>query len=62
MDCSGLIIMWVWPQNFAEKTLTDGSETAKNAKVFSLKNFPLYDTIYIEQPVELKYYHMVCVK
>ena len=33
-DCSGLIIMWVWLQNFAEKTFTDGSETVKNAKVF----------------------------
>ena len=36
------IIMYVWPQNFAEKTLTDGSETAKNEKVFSLESFPLY--------------------
>ena len=33
--------MWVWLQNFAEKTFTDGSETAKNAKVFSLESFPL---------------------
>ena len=28
------IIMWAWPQTFAEKTFTDGSETAKNARVF----------------------------
>ena len=28
------IIMWVWPQNVAEKTFTDGSDTAKNTKVF----------------------------
>ena len=34
--CSGPIIVWVWPQKFAEKTLTDGSETAKKEKVFSL--------------------------
>ena len=33
------IIMWVWPQNFAEKTVTDGSETAKNVKVLSLESF-----------------------
>ena len=41
MDCSGPIIMWVLPQNFADKTFTDGSETAKNVKVFSLESFPL---------------------
>ena len=29
-------------QNFAEKTFTDGSETAKTAQVFSLESFPLY--------------------
>ena len=39
------IIMQVRAQNFVEKTLTDGSETAKNAmKVFSLESFPLYVT------------------
>jgi hypothetical protein len=27
---------------FAEKTFANGSETAKNAKVFSLESFPLY--------------------
>ena len=42
MDCSGPIIMWVRPQNFAEKTFTDGSETAKDAKVFYLESIPLY--------------------
>ena len=41
-DCSGPIIVWVWPQNVAVKTFTDDSETAKNAKVFSLESFPLY--------------------
>ena len=40
-DCSDLIIMWVLPQNFAEKIFTDGSETAKTPKVFSLESFPL---------------------
>ena len=30
------------PQNFVDKTFTDGSETEENAKVFSLENFPLY--------------------
>ena len=40
--CSGPVIMWVWPQNFAEKTFTDGSETAKNVNVFSLESFPQY--------------------
>ena len=29
-------------QNFAEKTFADGSDTAKNAKVFSLQSFPLF--------------------
>ena len=36
------IVMWAWPQNFAEKTFTDGSATTKNAKVFSLESFPLF--------------------
>ena len=43
MDCSGPIIMWVWPQNVAEKTFTDGSETAENVTVFSLESIPLYN-------------------
>ena len=34
--------MQVRPQNFEDKTFTDGCETAKNAKVFSLESFPLY--------------------
>ena len=44
-DCFVLIIVWVWLQNFAEKTYTDGSETVKNVNVFSLKSFPLYSSI-----------------
>ena len=42
VDSSGPIIMQVRLQNFEEKTFTDGSETAKNATVFSLESFPLY--------------------
>ena len=38
-DCSGPIIMWVWPQNVAEKTFTDGSETTKSAKFSPSKVF-----------------------
>ena len=34
MGCSSPIIMHVRPQHFVEKTFTDGSETAKNVKVF----------------------------
>ena len=33
--------VWVWLQKFADKMFTDGSETAKNEKVFSLESFPL---------------------
>ena len=33
--CSTPIILWVRPQSFADKTFTDGSETARNATVFS---------------------------
>ena len=44
MDYSGPIFMQVRPQNFAEKTFTDGSETTKNTKVFSLKIFLLYNS------------------
>ena len=29
-------------KNFAEETFVDGSETAENAKVFSLEGSPLY--------------------
>ena len=35
-------------RNFAEKTFADGSETAKNAKLFSLEGFPLYGTSLIQ--------------
>ena len=43
MDCLKPIIGGCGtPSNFAEKTFTDGSQTSKSAKVFSLENFPLY--------------------
>ena len=38
MDCSGPIIMWVWLQKFAEKTLLDGFETAKKYESFLPQN------------------------
>ena len=37
--------MRVYLANFVEKTFADSSETAKNAKVFSLGSFPLYGTV-----------------
>ena len=33
------------PQNFVEKTFTDGSQSSKFTKVFSLESFPLYGTL-----------------
>ena len=46
-DCSSNYYVGV-ATNFAEKTFTDGSDTAKNAKVFSLKNFAgIYVYIYM---------------
>ena len=38
------------PTKFEEKTFADNPETAKNAKVFSLKSFPLYGMTYIIRP------------
>ena len=36
---------WVWTcPDFVEKTFTDGSQTAKFMKIFSLESFPLYGT------------------
>ena len=43
MDCLKPIIGGCsTPSNFAEKTFTDGSQTSKSMKVFSLESFPLY--------------------
>ena len=47
--------MLVWPQNFAEKTLTDGPDTVKNAKVFlprksSAIRYFVFINLYIANP------------
>ena len=44
MDCSNHTYVdgWGMPPNFTEKTFTDGSQTSKSVKVFSLESFPLY--------------------
>ena len=48
MDCLKQIIGGCGtPPNFAEKTFTDGSQTSKSTKVFSLETFPLYSTLYM---------------
>ena len=44
--------MWHAPK-FAEKIFTDGFQTSKSAKVFSLESFPLYgiSTVFTERSV-----------